>query len=253
MKYLRSLTIKKYRESEGKFILEGWKPLDEALRSDFTVEALYVKAASIEDPSVQEYLAQAESRHIPLCQITELELSQISGTVQSQGVFAVVHQQERVWSDDACASAQCFVALDGVGDPGNVGTIIRTADWFGVDAVLLGNGSASIYNEKVLRSTSGSIFHLPIYEKIDLPAIILTLKQKGFTVIATAMEGQPLETADLPLKRVYLFGNEAHGISPELRAAADCSVSIPKYGKAESLNVGVACGTFLAQWRLTMR
>jgi TrmH family RNA methyltransferase len=140
-----------------------------------------------------------------------------------------------------------------VSDPGNLGTILRTCDWFGVDAVLLGKGCVSLYNEKVVRSTSGSIFHLPIYEDVDLLKTLPELKNNGFTLVSTVMDGESLIQTLLPEKTVLVLGNEAHGVNEAVKKISDRQVSIPRFGNAESLNVGVACAVFLSQWRLVKK
>ena len=167
--------------------------------------------------------------------------------------MAVVEQHKKPVSAEVLREAVFIVALDEVGDPGNLGTILRTCDWFGVDAVLLSKGCVSLYNEKVVRSTSGSIFHLPIYEDVDLIKTLPELKNNGYTVIATGMDGELLTQTLLPNKTVLVLGNEAHGVSDAVKKISDHQVSIPRFGNAESLNVGVACAVFLSQWRLAMK
>ncbi|HVN48423.1 MAG TPA: RNA methyltransferase [Bacteroidota bacterium] len=250
LKYLRSLTVKKIRAEERKFLLEGWKPLHDALHSNFHVDSLYVADSRTTASEQEEILAFASSRNIPIQEISEKELRQISKTVTAQGVVAVVEQCRNLFSADVLHTASFVVALDEVGDPGNLGTIIRTCDWFGVDAVLMSKGCVSLYNEKVVRSTSGSIFHLPIYEDIDLRSTLTELKNHAFTVIATTMNGRPLAQTSMPPKTVLVFGNEAKGICDSIKTLSDHQVSIPRFGQAESLNVGVACAVFLSQWRL---
>ncbi len=253
LKYLRSLTVKKFRDEERKFLLEGWKPLYDALHSDFHVVSIYLVEARTPSNEQEEILAFAESQQISVQEVSEIELHQITNTVNAQGVVAVVEQHEKPVSAEVLREAVFIVALDEVGDPGNLGTILRTCDWFGVDAVLLSKGCVSLYNEKVVRSTSGSIFHLPIYEDVDLIKTLPELKNNGYTVIATGMDGELLTQTLLPNKTVLVLGNEAHGVSDAVKKISDHQVSIPRFGNAESLNVGVACAVFLSQWRLAMK
>jgi RNA methyltransferase, TrmH family len=145
--------------------------------------------------------------------------------------------------------ANLVVACDHIGDPGNLGTVLRACDWFGVDAVILSRGCVSLYNEKVIRSTVGSIFHMKVIEEIDFYSQIPIMKENGFRIIATTLNGKPFNSFQYPSKTVLIFGSEAHGISPELIKLADEELSIPNFGRAESLNVGIACGVFLSQWR----
>jgi RNA methyltransferase, TrmH family len=253
LKYLRSLMVKKFRDEERKFLLEGWKPLHDALHSDFHVISVYLVEARTSSSEQEAILAIAVSQNIPTQELSEIELHQITNTVNAQGVVAVVEQKEKPFSPDALRKAVFVVALDEVTDPGNLGTILRTCDWFGVDAVLLGKGCVSLYNEKVVRSTSGSIFHLPIYENVDLVKMLAEIKNSGFSIVSTVMDGESLAQTTISNKTVLVLGNEAHGVSDAVRQVSDRQVSIPRFGNAESLNVGVACAVFLSQWRLAKK
>ena len=249
IKYLRSLQQKKIRDSEQKFLLEGWRPLRDALHSSFRIDLIALLADASQKPEHRPILVLARERGIPVKEIRELQLKQISDAVHSQGVIALVHQQRSPFDVTSFQSAHLIVACDRISDPGNLGTILRTCDWFGADAVLLSEGCVSLYNEKVIRSTAGSIFHLNIFENVGFDAILPTLKSEGFKVIATALNGKTLTAYSVPEKVILLLGNEAQGVSPELIQQADAVVSIPRYGQAESLNVGIACGIFLEHWR----
>ena len=143
------------------------------------------------------------------------------------------------------------VALDRVSDPGNVGTIIRTCDWFGADAVVLDRDTVEFTNPKLTRSTMGSMFHLPVYSDVDLPDIIAKAKKKGFTVYATTLAESKSIPTKFAGKSIIILGSEAHGVRPELLRQADELLSIPKFGKAESLNVAISCGVILGSWRLS--
>ncbi len=249
IKYLRSLQQKKFRDAERKFLLEGWKPLRDALHSSFHIEMIAVLSEASQKPEHRPVLAIARERGISIKEIKEIQLKQISDAVQSQGVVALVCRQEMTFNPKICQSAHLFVACDRISDPGNLGTIVRTCDWFGADGVFLNKGCVSLYNDKVIRSTSGSIFHLNVFEDIDFNIVLANLKSEGFKIIATALNGKSLKTFSLPEKVVLLLGNEAQGIDQQLIRQADAIVSIARYGQAESLNVGIACGIFLEHWR----
>jgi TrmH family RNA methyltransferase len=181
--------------------------------------------------------------------VKAFQLKQISGEEHSQGIIALVHQREGTFNANLIQSANLIIACDRVSDPGNLGTIIRNCDWFGVDMILLNQGCVSIYNEKVVRSTAGSIFHLNIFEDTNFCEMFLNLKSNSFKILAAALEGESINSEKVTNKSVILLGSEAHGIDPQLLKQANKVLSIPRYGKAESLNVGVACGIFLAHWR----
>lgn len=249
IKYLRLLQQKKFRDAEHKFLLEGWRPLRDALYSSFHIEYIAILAGESEKHEHRAILALARERRILVKELKEMQLKQVSDTVHSQGVIALVHEQTKIFDPEKIQPAQLIIACDRINDPGNLGTILRTCDWFGADAVLLSERCVSLYNDKVIRSTAGSIFHLRVFENIDLDLALPNLKSEGFKVIATALNGKTLKEYSLPEKVVLLLGNEARGVNPQLIQQADTVVSIPRYGQAESLNVGIACGIFLEHWR----
>lgn len=249
LKFLRSLQQKKVRDATHKFLLEGWRPLLDALNSDFCIEMIGVLPGTVRNSEQRESLALAEKRRIPVKELKEKQLKQISDSVHSQGIVALVCQKGKAFDPGRLQSSRFIVACDRVSDPGNLGTILRTCDWFGVDAVLLSPGCVALYNEKVVRSTAGSIFHLDVYEDINLVAALADLKSYGFLLIGSALDKKPFRSYSFPAKTVLLLGSEAHGISPELMRQSDDLLSIPRIGRAESLNVGIACGILLAHWR----
>jgi len=143
-----------------------------------------------------------------------------------------------------------LVGLDSVSDPGNLGSIIRTCDWFGVNGVVIGHDSVELFNPKVLRSTMGGIFHLPIVEGVHLHSAIDQMKDEGFTIYVADAAGEVYaEDIRLADRAFIIMGNEARGASPSLKHAADQRIAIRRYGLAESLNVGVACGVLLSVFR----
>jgi TrmH family RNA methyltransferase len=183
-------------------------------------------------------------------ELGEVELNQVADTIHAQGVVAVVQQKTHTIDEEHLRRASLIVAADGVSDPGNLGSIVRSSDWFAADMVLLGQGCVDLYNDKVVRSTVGSILHVPVVEGVDLPSALASIKESGFSVVAFSGDGKQTYAEHRPTeKQVVVFGNEAHGVSREVRGIADSVVRIPKYGKAESLNVGVACGIVLAHLR----
>lgn len=250
LKYLRSLSQKKMREQEGKFLLEGWRPLQEALAANAKIESVVIEKTAIDRADYQEIVVGLRKRSITLKLATARELESLSSTVHSQGVLAVV--EKKTESIDAVFSQkpQFMVAADAVSDPGNLGSIVRSCDWFGVEALLLGKGCVELYNEKVLRSTAGSIFHLPIIEHVDLLNVLDQAKREGYGVFTLSSDGSKSYlngTMNPPC--VLVVGNEAHGVRAAVRSISDEVVQIPRYGAAESLNVGVACGVVLAHLR----
>ncbi|HCA81381.1 MAG TPA: 23S rRNA (guanosine(2251)-2'-O)-methyltransferase RlmB [Bacteroidetes bacterium] len=250
LRYCRSLSQKKVRQAERKFILEGWRALKEVLNSSTKMEMVAVHPRFLQDPDYSRLLSELESRGIPVKEADELQLQQIAETVHAQGVIAVVQQKHDDLERIPLDRASVIVAVDAVSDPGNLGSIIRSSDWFNVDALLLGRGCVELYNEKLVRSTVGSIFHIAIVEGVELPSVLQHLGSKGFSVAGFSGDGKvDYMERQMSRKAVFVFGSEAHGISREVKASVDQIVRIPRYGKAESLNVGVACGIVLAHER----
>lgn len=250
VKYLRSLSQKKVRQVERKFLLEGWRALKDGLSSTFVIESVNVLPRFFEDNDYQAILNEVRQRHIAIKELSEIELRQISETVHAQGVIAVVQKKERDLSDRLLKKSAMIVAADRVSDPGNVGSLLRTSDWFGADLVLLGTGCVELYNEKVVRSTVGSLFHLPIAENVDLAAELGELKRSGFRITALSGDGKvDYQNVEWGKRNIVVLGSEAHGVSKEIRSVADFVAKIPKFGRAESLNVGVACGIVLSHLR----
>ncbi len=250
LKYLRSLAQKKVRETEGKFLLEGWKPLAEVLASAFSVEMIVVAAGEASADERQRQLGAARARSIPIKEMTALELRQLTDTVTAQGVVALVRQKKEQLTPEALRDARLIIVGDAISDPGNLGSIVRSADWYAADLVLLSEGSVSLYNEKVVRSTAGSLFHVPVVEHLELSETLGRLRNAGFRVGIADADGTEADWPPSGWDRVaVVVGNEAHGVSPQLHAGADAVVAIPRYGKAESLNVGVATAVLLDRIR----
>ena len=248
----RKLLQKKYREQEGKFLIEGTHLVQEAMASGEKIDAVLMTREFLDGTSGAQLLEGLNLSAV-VNEIDVREVESITETVTPQGVVAVV--QTRNYTAEkllrANGGSSVIVALDAVADPGNVGTIIRTCDWFGVDAVLLGRDSVELHNPKVIRATQGSLFHLPIMDNVDLPDTLGELKEHGFTVIGTSLDAKESFSHDsISGKTVIVLGNEGSGLSAGVADACDRLVKIPGFGKAESLNVSVTCGVLLGVARL---
>jgi len=246
---IRSLAQKKARDELGLFVAEGLRLVTDAAGSTFGIpEAFSTRDFDSSGPG-GSLIGLLRSRGTRCQQVTPGELAAIADTVNSQGVLALV--QKRVESADELIAHNrppaVLVALDGISDPGNLGSIIRTCDWFGAGGILLGRESVDLYNPKVVRATMGGIFHLPVVTGLDLPRSAARAKEHGYTLYVTEPRAE-LDYSDVrfPERTLVAFGNEAHGVSEELRRMADARVAIRRYGRAESLNVGVACGILLS-------
>jgi len=252
LKYLASLSLKKVRRSERKFLLEGWRALREAESSSARIEYVAVVPEQLDARNHRPLIEALRKKKIPIKEISSRDLQKVGDTFHAQGVVALIHQRNSSIDDIRIDGSVFVVALDGISDPGNLGSLIRTADWFGARAVLLGEGCVELHNEKVVRSTAGSLFHLPIIENVSLTGVSATLKGMGFSIASLSADGsRTIEEVEFAEKQLLVFGSEAHGIKEQIRSISDHVLRIPKFGNAESLNVVVACGIVLAHARLT--
>ncbi len=249
LKELRELGSKKHRRDRGLFIVEGVRLVKEAVRSDFDITEAYFTSRLESDDDARGLLDSLRGRCPLVERVTWREMDQISDAVTSQGAFAVVRQKRNAPESllQRNNAESIVVSLDGVSDPGNLGSIIRTCDWFGVHAVVLGKNSVELYNPKVVRATMGSIFHLQVAEEADLLGTVSKAREAGYTIYVTDQDGEAhFDRIRFAGKAMIIFGNEAWGVSDQLARVADVRVAIRRYGSADSLNVGVACGIVLS-------
>ncbi|EFR31557.1 TrmH family RNA methyltransferase [Eremococcus coleocola] len=239
IKEWRKLHTSKGRRKARAFLIEGDHLVQEALKAGLPLQALMATPAYLGD---HEELFDQD--HCDTYLLTPGLAQYLSQTQQDQGVFAVVESKQKPASLDP--SWHRLLLLDAIQDPGNLGTMIRTADAAGFDAVILGQGCVDPYNDKVLRATQGSIWHLPVIH-YDLKAAIPALQATKIPVLATALHKDAQIYSDLKLddKVALIMGNEGAGVAGDLIQAADHSVYIPMLGQAESLNVAVATGILL--------
>ncbi len=252
LKELGKLRTKKARAGHGRFLIEGLRLCEEAAGSSWSIETVLFTPSFGEKAREKALLKSLQSLNAELVQAKNQELSRLSETVTAQGIICVVKAQERsiedIWKKDRLrgSKSELVLALDGISDPGNVGTLIRTADAFGVTAVLLSTDTVELYNPKVIRSTMGSIFHLSVFDEVDLENVIPQLKERGFRILGTEVnKGTSLDNLQPPRKTCLLIGSEAEGLSGKLLRLSDETVRVPSRGKAESLNAAVAGGILL--------
>jgi len=235
IKYIRSLQQKKNREEEKKFICEGEKMISELFRSGWKIELICATEEWLEENEVPGKI------HVE--DINEGVLGRISGLSSPNKVLAIVHQPKLIFSPE---SENKFLILDNINDPGNLGSIIRTADWFGIKTILCSEETVELFNPKVVQSTMGSLFRVKcIYG--DLKDGISELKKNGVTIYGACMEGKNIFENKFSEKSAVVLGSEAHGISNKVLRLLDDKITIPKSGEAESLNVSVAAGIFCGE------
>ncbi|WP_156153441.1 TrmH family RNA methyltransferase [Domibacillus robiginosus] len=237
IKQLNKLWTKKERDKTGLYMLEGFHLVEEALRYKDQIEELLLS----EKAAVP---ASWNIDNINVTMISEEVAKKLSDTENGQGVFAVCRKQESA----GLPAGKTFLMLDAVQDPGNIGTMIRTADAAGIDAVLLSHGSADLFNPKVLRSAQGSHFHLPIVS-MDLIEAAEELQKRDIPVYGTALDGASDYRQEQAGPFALIVGNEGNGVRPELLAKTTKNVYIPIFGQSESLNVAVAAGILLYHFR----
>lgn len=246
LKQIYKLKTEKGREKEGKFLIEGLRLCEEALTSFWEVELLLFPSKFILSPKGKKAERRLERITREVYRISNKEIERLADTQTPQGVFAVVKKKEFFLEKTFIKNATLLLGMDNIRDPGNLGTVIRTADAAGVNGVLLSRGCVELYNPKVIRSTMGSVFHLPVIEKLNLKDIIPQLKSSGFKIFASEVgEGKDYTKVNYPEKICLLIGSEASGIGKEVLNLADERIKIPIYGKAESLNASVAAGILL--------
>lgn len=247
IKLINSLSIKKYRLREKKFVIEGYKLTKEALDNNADFDFLVYSKTILDKPKYKSLLDDITKSKINVFWASDAEIKKISEMEASDGIIGVINIPKCLSSE--ALGEKVIVALDGVSDPGNMGTIIRTCDWFGVKTVLCSKTCVDIYNPKVLRGTMGSIFHINVQDNVDFETEINTLKGEKYNILGTSINVKDrLGSFELKIgneKFVLLFGNETHGLSKELEQKCDSLIKIEGFGKAESLNVGVACGVVL--------
>ncbi|WCN38463.1 TrmH family RNA methyltransferase [Aneurinibacillus uraniidurans] len=231
VKQWAKLHTRKEREKSGWFLIEGPHLVEEAYKSGAVFEAILLEEG-IDWPTWLPASA-------PVLYVTRPVLEKLSETKTPQTMAAVIRMQETIPSE--LPRDGFWLLLDRVQDPGNVGTLIRTADAAGLNGVILGDGSADLYNGKTVRSTMGSLFHLPVWRE-NLPDFVTRIREQEIArVIGTSLQESKRYTDVSYTGAVLLvIGNEGSGMSEEMLALADQNVIIPMYGQAESLNAAVA-------------
>ncbi|MDN4072661.1 TrmH family RNA methyltransferase [Fictibacillus terranigra] len=235
IKQWKKLYTRKERDKSGQFIIEGPHLIEEAINHNVQIAHLIVE---------ESYRLPAEWEHMRLDPwiVTKKIMGMLSDTEHPQGVLAICRMSSNELQIKAGGK---YLFVDGVQDPGNLGTIIRTADASGLDGVVLGEGTVDVYNSKVLRSTQGSLFHLPVV-KGKLEEWMDECKQMEVPVYVSALKGaQSLHDVNSSGSFALVVGNEGSGVRTEIMVSADQLVYIPMFGNAESLNVAVAAGIML--------
>ena len=233
VKFIKSLHQKKYRLESGKFFVEGEKSVVEVLQSGFTVDSLLVT-----QEFATKHAALLSGKAFEVLFVTSNQLEQLGQYQSNDSALAVVQMK----SNQAFLpeKGELILALDEVRDPGNLGTIIRIADWYGIKKLIFSTHSAEFYNPKVIQSSMGSFTRVQFYYG-DLAQAFQEWK---LPVYGAFLEGESIHELTNPTPGVLLLGNESQGISKEVEKWVSSKITIPSFGKAESLNVAIATAIF---------
>jgi TrmH family RNA methyltransferase len=249
LKAARRLTKRAFRQRERAFLAEGPQAVAEAFRCGAHVTDLFVTAPA--RSRHQDLVTEIAAGGVPVHVVNGDIMDELAQTVTPQGLLAVCGFVDVPLAEVTAQAPPALVALlANVRDPGNAGTVLRTADAAGAHAVVFADASVDPYNGKCVRASAGSLFHLPVVAGARLEDAILALRQAGLRIVAAdGRAGHPLDDpgvqARLAEPTAWMFGNEAWGLPPELVALADEPVAVPIYGRAESLNLAAAAAVCL--------
>lgn len=245
IKEIKTLYKKKGRLKSRAFIIEGIKMVEEALENSYPIRYIIYT----------EGLSKTKDGEIFLAKIGHLKnlifvpnniFREISDTDNPQGILAIANIQEKNIEEVHQIERPFLIYLDEIQDPGNMGTIIRTADAFKADGIIMTEGCVDPYNPKVVRATMGSIFRVPIYIGLSGINDLQILKDKGISIYSTSLEGSnPIYEVDYNKGFIFVIGNESNGVSKEIQDLSTELIKIPMPGKAESLNAGVAASIIM--------
>lgn len=244
IKYIKSLSKKKSRWDNMSFIIEGIKLIEEAIGENAIIENIVFSHGFLEIKDNLDFLKKIEGKY-KLISLEDSIFREIAHTENPQGILAVTKFNPRDLREIEKLENPVLLFLDELQDPGNLGTIIRSADAFGIHGIILNKGTVDPYNTKVVRSTMGSIFRIPLYFVEDSIKSIDFLKAKNFKIISTSLEGEEVYSYENIGGRVFVIGNESKGVDPKIIHRCDKNIKIPMIGKAESLNAGVAASIIM--------
>jgi TrmH family RNA methyltransferase len=234
--FIKSLHQKKYRKESGIFIIEGIKSITEFINSKYQIHSIYHTAAYFS-------LLPKNNTNIQLFEVTDIELAKISTLQTPQGILALVHIPIQQQIDFNSLKNLFSLVLDDIQDPGNFGTIIRTADWFGIKNIICSENTVELYNPKTVQATMGSLSRMNIiYTNLDT-----FFNNTSLPIFGALLDGNDIYQTKWGKEGLILLGNEGHGINKALIPQINVAVTIPKIGNAESLNVAVSAAIFCSE------
>ena len=233
---LKSLQQKKFRREQGLFIVEGHKSIIEFINSAYPVEAVYYTSSF--DSKVLKL-----SQKINFCEISVIELEKISSLKTPQDALALVKIPQWPVLQHEQLKGKFSLVLDGIQDPGNMGTIIRIADWFGIDNIICSDDTVDAYNPKVVQDCMGSLDRVRVHH-ISLTEFLPEIK---LPIFGALLNGANIYDTDFGKEGLIIMGNEGNGLRPEIQKMVNNAITIPRIGKAESLNVAIATALFCSE------
>ena len=244
IKHLKKLKEKKYRDEYEEYVIEGIKLVKEAIKENADIKQIIV-CEDCDSGMIESHL-KYEMAKFDFIYVPENIFKMISDVDNPQGILAVIGKSNSISEIDL--DNDIIVALDDIQDPGNLGTILRTADSVGLKQILVSKGTADAYNPKVVRSTMGAIFRVKVIECENLKETLKGLQAKQYKVMCTSLKAKKSIYEVDYNKKIVVIGNEANGVSKEIINLANEKVIIPMLGKTESLNASVATGVILYEY-----
>ncbi len=245
IKNIRKLKDKKYREQEKKYIIEGIKLIEEAVEEKAKIDTIVVCEDCVKDGTIEQKLLYEIAKYNCIY-VSEKVFSAVTEVTNPQGILAVIKKENEEESIDY--NQDIILVLDGIQDPGNLGTILRTVDSVGLSQIIISRKTADAYNPKVVRSTMGAIFRVKIIVVEDIVKTLKEMKKHKFKIVATSLKtDKSIYDVDY-YKKVIVIGNEANGVSEEVIEISDIKAKIPMLGKTESLNASVATSVILYEY-----
>ncbi len=234
-KETKKLKERKHRNRNNRYIIEGFRLVEEAFKANLSIEYLIVTREDNE--KMNTYIGKYLNDNIKIYLMSDSLFKELISTEMPQGILAVANMK----NNELKEHGSFYLLCDRVQDPGNLGTIIRTAHAAGVEGIILTKGTVDIYNEKTMRSTMGSLFYLPVVYDDENLTLVKRLKKEDFKILVTSLDAKKdFYEEDLKGKTLLTVGNEGNGVSDEVYELADTKVKIPMPGNAESLNVAIA-------------
>lgn len=246
LKTFRQIREKRYRKTHNLFLIEGLRLFEESMKTSIPPAWIATTDAFLKKNSALNSLLKhfhADRTFIA----SEDQLHQLCDTEQPQGIVAAIPYRPLIAGDIQSETADSpVIALDRISDPGNVGTICRCADWFGVSRIVMNPACVEWHNPKAVRSSMGSVFRVRGYENIHLPEFLAGMRERGYATYAATIDPGSSSVFGTPTKKsVLVIGSEAHGLDEDIVNACEHKIHIPRYGEAESLNAAMACAILL--------